>query len=104
MIQQGVDLYDVLDFFYNGKWDIYTDFCDDAKEVLRGFNKDVGLVIEHWQCKKTPGYKLCYINHRGEIFIHGDVGAWSGPYGSWVSARNLVRYILNTREVLDTKQ
>ena len=104
MIQQGVDLYDVFDVFYDGKWDIYTDICDDAKEVFRGFNKDVELIIEHWQCKRTPGYKLCYIDHRGRIYIHGDVGSWSGSYGSWVSSRDLVRYILDTKKMLDTEQ
>lgn len=55
------------------------------------------LIISHWQCRDTPGYSPVRFEIDGGIFVFGDAGSWSGPWGSVVSCQDLVRYWLDTK-------
>lgn len=67
--------------------------CRDLYEpVLSVVTKDTKLVIRHWQCKDAPGYQVRHIQADGDLFVFGDAGSWSGPYGNAMSARDLIRY------------
>lgn len=67
--------------------------------VLERVTKDAKLVISHWQCSDKPGYQPHYFERGLSMYVGGDVGAWSGPYGSSVSLRDLVRYAKDDRTV-----
>lgn len=67
----------------------------EPPDVLRQINKDTPLIISHWQCSDDPAYKVCKFDLRG-IWVWGDPGKWSGPYGNFVSVRDLERYVETT--------
>lgn len=56
------------------------------------------LVIEHWQCQSKPGYQPYEVTKDGAVFVYGDAGAWSGPYGSDVSIPDVARYWRDTKK------
>ena len=64
----------------------------EDKVFLMRATKDTGFVVRHWQCSDKPGYKVRQIDNQGRIHLFGDVGAWSGWYGNWVSLQDLLRY------------
>lgn len=68
----------------------------EDKALLIKATKDTGFVIHHWQCSYKPGYKVCQIDIFGRIQLFGDVGSRDGPYGDWVSLRDLLRYAHQT--------
>ena len=60
---------------------------------LDAVTKGTKLVISHWQCKDTPGYSPCSVDHQGRVWVWGDVGSWTGPYGNWCWPGEIVDYI-----------
>ncbi len=50
---------------------------DNLKDVTQDFQ----FMISHWQCKDTPGYKVIQVNPEGTLWVYGDAGSWTGPYG-----------------------
>jgi hypothetical protein len=66
-------------------------------DVLKYITKDTPLIISHWQCRDEPGYKVCRFEEDGYyIFVGGDVGSWSGSYGSKITLLDLARYAEDT--------
>lgn len=68
--------------------------------LLERLTQSSKLVIEHWQCRETPGYQVRNFNTAGKIYVSGDAGSWSGPYGSWVTLPDLIRYASDKRSKL----
>lgn len=68
---------------------------NEIAPVFDRMTKDTPLIISHWQCRDTPGYKVCRFEP-GEIFVHGDAGSARGGYGSMMSALDLQRYAEDT--------
>lgn len=68
--------------------------------VFEKISKETKLVISHWQCKDIPGYQPCYF-HLGLMDMHvaGDAGAWSGPWGTKVSLREIASYAEDPKTV-----
>lgn len=69
-------------------------------EVLERVNKDSKLVIEHWQCRDTPGYQPRFFEPGLSIYVAGDAGAWSGSYGNTMSVDDLARYAKHRGSIL----
>ena len=67
-------------------------YSDGVPEVLERVTKESRLVIEHWQCRDTPGYQVRHFTTNRDIYVHGNAGCWSGSYGSRVSLADLTRY------------
>lgn len=66
-------------------------------EVLRRITKDTPLIISHWQCRDTPGYSVCrFENDEYYVYVGGDAGSWSGPYGSKITLADIARYAEDT--------
>lgn len=68
---------------------------------LDAVTKDTKLVISHWQCRDTPGYSPCRINHMGLVMVFGDAGCWSGPYGNWCAPTEIVSYLQRMKETAE---
>lgn len=60
--------------------------------ILEKVTKDTKLVISYWQCRDEAGYQVIRFNSDWTVFVHGDAGSWSGPYGNDVPIRELARY------------
>lgn len=107
--QRCIDLVDANDRLHNGAtlmdvltkanhtrpW-LYRHLSLKDKEFLITATKDTGIVVRHWQGSDRPGYKPYQINDSGQILLHGDVGAWDGPYGNWVELKDLLLYAQET--------
>ena len=65
-------------------------------DVLERVTKDTKIAIPHWQCSDKPGYQVSRFELGGRVYLFGDAGAWSGPYGSTVSVEELVRHVEET--------
>ena len=65
--------------------------------VLYRVTKQTKLVISHWQCQDTPGYQPVRFERGLSLWVGGHAGAWSGPYSSSVSIRDLARYAKDER-------
>jgi len=62
-------------------------------EILEYVTKDTKLVISYWQCQDTAGYQPCrFLKGLVGMFVYGNAGCWSGPYGNDVKLSDLVRY------------
>ena len=98
MLATGANLLDVLERANqsNPGWGICVSV--ETKEVLARITKDTGFRIRYWQCSDLPAYKPDRVRLDGKVFLYGDVGRWSGPYGDWVRVKDLVRYYLETHE------
>jgi len=70
---------------------------DPAFEKLTKSSK---LVISHWQCRDTPGYKVQHFTAHGKVKVYGNAGSWSGSYGGDVSLTDLARYASDERNEL----
>ena len=68
------------------------------EEPLSKLTKDTKLTISHWQSQDTPGYSPVRITKRGDVFVFGDAGSWSGPYGDNVSLKDLCRYVAGNKQ------
>ena len=66
--------------------------------VLQTVTRETGISIPHWQCRDEAGYRVVRIESRDRVYVHGDAGSWSGPYGSSVQVGDLVRYVTSSRE------
>ncbi len=103
MLKDGCNLFDVLTVA-GGDFPSTKCLSEEDKAILRSMTKDTGVTIEHWQCSDKPAYKAILIPYpkRGcagdSVQMHGDVGRWSGPYGSKVTVKDLIRYARATFE------
>lgn len=70
----------------------------EDRAMLTRMTKDTGIVVELWQCRKTPDYKVCEIGHTGCLYLYGDAGGVLGAYGGWVSLTNFLRYAKDSLE------
>lgn len=64
---------------------------------LAEVTKDTKLIIRYWQCRDEPGYRPSEIQADGDVFVYGDAGSWSGPYGNACSLRDIVTYWADTK-------
>ena len=76
-----------------------VEFAGDIDPVLERVTKETQLVISHWQCQDTPGYKPVYFEPGLSMYVSGHAGSWSGPCGSSVGLQDLVRYAKDNRTV-----
>ena|ERR1700742_3921777 len=74
---------------------IWAPHHGDMPDVFTRMTKDTPLIISHWQCMDSPGYKVCRFDTDG-IFVYGHAGSAWGSYGATVSASDLQRYAENT--------
>jgi hypothetical protein len=65
-------------------------------DILRSITTATPLVISHWQCRDTPGYTVARFDSPYTLFVGGDAGSWSGPYGAEVTLEELARYAEDT--------
>ena len=72
--------------------------------VLYDVNKDSQLVISHYQCRDTPGYKPCGFNENMNIKCFGNAGSWSGAYGNWENSESVARYAKDRNSILKPKE
>jgi hypothetical protein len=70
----------------------------EDRDMLIRMTKDTGITVEHWQCRKTPGYKVSEIGHTGCLYLHCEAGAISGAFGCWVSLPDFLRYAKGSLE------
>ena len=68
-----------------------------AYHGLAEVTKDTKLIISHWQCRDQPGYQPRHVDSDGMVYVSGDAGSWSGPYGSKCSPQDVARYWLDTK-------
>ena len=68
------------------------DYLPKIDPILERVTKDTQLVISHWQCCDTPGYKVQRFLPDGRVVVYGDAGSWSGPYGGDVTIADLTYY------------
>ena len=90
MLKEGFSVGQILEHF---EWPV-----DDP--ILNDVTKDSKLVIWHWQCRDTPGYQPIRFNRDFTLYVAGDAGSWSGPYGDDVRLSCLVGYAKNKRSIL----
>jgi len=64
--------------------------------VLETVTKETELVISHWQCRDTPGYKPTRFCADGRVVAYGNAGAWNGAYGGKISIQELAQYARHT--------
>ena len=74
-------------------------FAGDIDPVLERVTNETQLVILHWQCRQTPGYKPHGFECGLSMYVGGDAGSWSGPYGNSVPISDLVQYANDDRTV-----
>lgn len=72
----------------------------EQDEILEKVTKNSELVISHWQCQDTPGYRPVRVLPGGSVCCWGNAGSWSGPYGGAVTITQLVRYAKDKRSLL----
>lgn len=96
MLESGATLMAVLVRAYQTLpyWDARLTVEDRA--ILNQATKDTPFVVSHWQCHDKPGYKFCDLNHKVQVFLHGDASSWSGAYGSWLDLSDFLRHARNT--------
>ena len=74
----------------------------EDRAMLTRMTKDTGIVVELWQCRKTPDYKVCEIGHTGCLYLYGDAGSGAysgwGAYGGWLSLKDFLRYAKDSLE------
>ncbi len=64
--------------------------------ILQSITAATPLVISHWQCRDTPGYTVARFDSPYTLFVGGDAGSWSRPYGAEVTLEELARYAEDT--------
>jgi len=69
-----------------------ADYLGTIFPVFERITKDTQLVISHWQCRDTPGYKQVRFELGLYMFVFGDAGSWSGPYGNQISLTELSQF------------
>lgn len=96
LLNSGATLMQALERFHmtHKWWD--SGLTDEDKAVLSRMTKDTGLRVRHWQCSDVAGYKPCELDLGGRVYLWGDAGCWSGPYGGWAQLDCLLRYAHET--------
>jgi hypothetical protein len=104
MLQNGSNLFDVLTVA-SGEFSVTKNLSEDEKLILQNMTSNTGIIIEHWQCSKEPGYKVCYIKkpRNGflaplQLYVHGDPGWPHGAWGHTASVKDLIGYARATFE------
>lgn len=72
----------------------------EQDEILEKVTKNSELVISHWQCRDTPGYKVVRVLPGGSVYCWGGVGDFYSSYGGVVTIAQLVRYAKDKHSVL----
>lgn len=72
----------------------------DRMPELDEITRDTKLIISHWQCRDTPGYQPIRVTAGGSVFVHGDAGSWSGPYGNLCALHEVAKYWVDTKRRL----
>ena len=92
MFNNGATLFSALECANktNPFWCAGLDSKDEM--VLMSITKNTKFAVPHWQCSDNAGYTPSNISIDNKVFLYGNVGAWSGPYGSMVTLKDLVRY------------
>ena len=72
----------------------------EIDQILEQVTKKTQLVISHWQCRDTPGYKVTRFLPGGGVIVYGDAGSLSGAYGGDVSISDLIRYAKDRNTIL----
>ena len=98
MLANGANLLEVLEMADRSIPGWSGGLDPETKEVLARITNDTGFRIRYWQCSDLPAYKPDRVRLDGKVFLYGDVGRWSGPYGDWVRVKDLVRYYLESHE------
>jgi hypothetical protein len=96
MLRDGSD----LDSAYFVSRGCDSSLPESIRAVLRTVTMRTKIAIPHWQCRDEAGYSVRKIEPDGTVFVFGDVGSWSGPWGRQVSIAELVDYVTTTRERL----
>jgi len=74
---------------------------DVPDDIIYKVNKSTQLVIRHWQCRDTPGYKpICFKRGLNSMHVYGNAGSWSGGYGGEVPIKDIVRYAKDKNTIL----
>ena len=73
----------------------------EIQEILYSVTSESKLVVSHWQCRDTPGYKPIRFLPGLSMRVWGDAGSWSGPYGGTVKLADLVQYALHKNSELN---
>ena len=81
-----------------------VDYPAEIPGILDSVTRESELVISHWQCQDTPGYKPIRFTLRMSMDVYGHAGSWSGAYGGEVSLESLARYASDKRSVLQPKE
>lgn len=70
-------------------------------ESFKDVTHETKLVIEYWQCCVEPGYSPIRLTYDHMVFVHGDAGSWSGPYGRRMRIEDLQRYVEGPKDEED---
>lgn len=97
-LEQGEFLADAIALYYREAYG--RDAPAEYIARLAGVTHRSQLVISYWQCRDTAGYRPRRINPDGSIWVYGDAGSWSGPYGNDMTVRELADYVEDTRKRL----
>ncbi len=76
------------------------DYPDEIDPILERVTRGTQLVISHWQCRDTPGYKPTRFCATGQIRAYGHAGAHSGAYGGGMTIRELAGHAKHRNTVL----
>jgi len=68
--------------------------------IFERLTKNSAMVIEHWQCRDSAGYKLRCILPNMRVRVSGDAGSWSGSYGNEMSLHDLAIYAKHPNSIL----
>ena len=102
MLRNGATLMEVLIRANQKRPSWYRNLILEDRAMLTRMTKDTGIVVEHWQCRKTPDYKVCEIGHTGCLYLYGDAGSGAysgwGAYGGWLSLTDFLRYAKDSLE------
>ncbi len=93
MFQEGCTLLEALQFACRVGGYFTQTLAPHESDVLSATFHTTGISIPHWQCRNEPGYHVERIEPDGSLFVWGNAGSWSGPYGNKVNVRELVQYI-----------
>ena len=94
-IQEGASLYEVAEIL--DEWGYFSSrgIAEDNPDLFKAITKDTKFVVRHWQCRDEAGYQPCEVKNE-RVMLYGDAGCWRGPYGNWVSFKDIVRYASQT--------
>jgi len=103
--EQLVQVAEATEMFKDGKsvGSILESFSREVPdEILYKVTQDTSLVVGHWQCRNTPGYKpLRFTRGLRSMHVWGDVDSWSCSYGGEVPLSDLVRYARDKNTLLE---